>query len=82
MGIWTDRVERVEMLLKAGANSISKFPIMRKFGSKEAKEIEKQAKKAGREFEGTITRLPEVNWKKEIEKIKLEKEMKNSLSEL
>ena len=49
-GIWTDRVDRVGLLLKAGANSISKFPIMKEFGKKSAKEIEKQAEKTGRKF--------------------------------
>jgi biotin synthase-like enzyme len=60
-GIWLNRVEMVSLLLRAGANSISKFPAIRYFGSTEAREIEKQAEDAGRAFRGTLTRFPVVN---------------------
>lgn len=60
-GIWLDRVGSVSLLLKAGANSISKFPAIRYFGSDYAKEIEQQAMVAGRAFRGTLTRLPAVD---------------------
>ncbi|MBW2965860.1 radical SAM protein [Candidatus Woesearchaeota archaeon] len=78
-GIWVDRVDRVAKLLKAGANSISKFPILKKFGSKEAKEIERQAKLAGREFRGTLTKLPEIDWDGEISKLDLAEELKEKI---
>lgn len=67
-GIWVDRVDRVARLLEAGADSISKFPVLKKFGSKEAKEIERQVKRAGREFQGSLSKLPKLNWEKEVEK--------------
>ncbi|MBI2565120.1 radical SAM protein [Candidatus Woesearchaeota archaeon] len=54
-GIWQNKVNHVSVLLQAGANSISKFPVLKKFGSEEAKEIEKQATLAGRTFLGTLT---------------------------
>jgi biotin synthase-like enzyme len=79
MGIWVDRVDRVNELLEAGANSISKFPILKKFGSKEAFEIEKQSKKAGRKFEGTLTKLPEINWDKEVDKLDVALELKEKV---
>jgi biotin synthase-like enzyme len=78
-GIWTDRVDRVGLLLKAGANSISKFPIMKEFGKKSAKEIEKQAEKTGRKFTGTLTTLPKINWDKEIKKLELDKVLKEKI---
>jgi biotin synthase-like enzyme len=78
-GIWVDRVDRVAKLLKAGANSISKFPILRKFGSDEAKEIEEQAKKAGFEFKGTLTKLPEIDWDKEIENLNIDENLKEKV---
>jgi biotin synthase-like enzyme len=68
-GIWLDRVGYVSELLRAGANSISKFPALKAFGSKEAKEIELQAKLAGRKFVGTLTRMPKVDWDEEVEKL-------------
>ncbi|MDP2750899.1 MAG: radical SAM protein [Nanoarchaeota archaeon] len=58
-GIWLDKVENIELLLRAGANSISKFPALRYFNSKYAKEVERQAKNAGREFIGTLTKMPD-----------------------
>jgi biotin synthase-like enzyme len=65
-GIWTDRMERISLLLQAGANSISKFPIVRKFGGPEAKAIEAEAAKAGREFTGTLTKMRDVDWGAEV----------------
>lgn len=60
-GIWLDRVDRVEYLLRCGANSLSKYPALRKFGSRESRIIEEQAKMAGREFLGTMTKVPEFD---------------------
>jgi len=61
-GIWEDRTNYIKTLLEAGATSISKYPALKKFGSESAFEIEKQAKLAGRKFEGTLTKLPEIDW--------------------
>jgi biotin synthase-like enzyme len=60
-GSWVDRLEEISQLLDAGADAITKFPSIKLFNSKFAKEIEKQAKKAGRKFEGTMTKMPEIN---------------------
>lgn len=60
-GIWSDRTERISLLLRAGANSISKFQAIKLFATKPAKDIEAQAKIGGREFLGSLTTLPEVN---------------------
>lgn len=71
-GIWANRTNYVATLLKAGANSISKFPAIRYFGKREAREVEEEAKKAGRKFLGTLTKLPKIDWEKEVEKLRLE----------
>lgn len=68
-GIWTDRIDRVSILLQAGANTISKFPIIRRFNSPEARELEAQVKKAGREIKGTLTQMRTVDWDAEINKL-------------
>jgi biotin synthase-like enzyme len=60
-GIWSDRTERISLLLRAGANSISKFQAIKLFATKPAQEIEQQAKIAGREFLGSLTVLPAVD---------------------
>ena len=80
-GIWLDRVDRVAMLLEAGANSISKFPALKKFGSDEAKEIENQALLAGREFVGTLTELPAVDWDQEVDKLEIDDKIKDKVKQ-
>ncbi len=78
-GIWADRTDRIATLLKAGANSISKFPVLKKFGAKEAYEIEKQAELAGRKFEGTLTKLPNTDWNKEVDELDFDKTLKEQI---
>jgi biotin synthase-like enzyme len=80
-GIWEDRVDRVGLLLKAGANSVSKFPALRKFNSKPAKEIESQAKSAGRKFTGTLTKLPAIDIDKEVDILDLDDILKKKVKE-
>lgn len=60
-GIWSDRIERVSLLLQAGANSISKFQAIKLFATEPAKHIEEQARIASRTFLGTLTQLPDIN---------------------
>lgn len=75
-GIWGDRADRVGLLLKAGANSISKFPALKAFGTEAAKEIERQAELAGFEFKGSLTRLPDIDWDGEVDKLGLDDGLK------
>ncbi len=60
-GIWSDRIERTHVLLRAGANSISKYQAIKLFARQTSADIEKEAKKAGRIFNGTLTKLPELS---------------------
>lgn len=76
-GIWIDKVKNVSLLLKAGANSISKFPAIRYFNTAQAKEIELQAKKAGRKFNGTLTKLPKIN----LDEIDFDSELTEEIKE-
>ena len=80
-GIWKDRVERINYLLKAGANSISKFKALKLFGTATAKAIEEQAKKAGRKFNGTLTELPEVDWNHEVNILDINDKLKEEIRE-
>lgn len=68
-GIWTDRIERVHVLLEAGANTISKFPVIRSFGSPAAHAIETEASLAGRTFTGTLTTILEIDFDAEVAKL-------------
>ncbi len=80
-GIWEDRVDRISYLLKAGANSISKFQAIKLFGTDVAKEIEHQAQIAGRSFKGTLTKLPVIDWESEVETLSLSLELKEKVKE-
>ncbi len=78
-GIWEDRVDRVSLLLRAGANSISKFKAIKLFATSVARGIEQEAAKAGRTFIGSLTKLPEVDWDGEIEKLSFSPELKQKI---
>ncbi|HII72674.1 TPA: radical SAM protein [Candidatus Woesearchaeota archaeon] len=65
VGSWLSHLDELSSLLKAGADSMTKFPSIRLFGSEEAGKIESEAGAAGREFEGTLTdfsRLKAFDW--------------------
>jgi len=73
------RCDEIDIILKAGANAITKFPITKMFNSKEARIIEEKAKIAGRLFTGTLTEIPKVNWNKQIDDLKLDNNLKNEI---
>ena len=60
-GSWVNRLPEISKLLGAGADAITKFPSIKLFNSKFAKEIENQARIAGRKFEGTMTKMPRID---------------------
>ncbi|MBI4440990.1 radical SAM protein [Candidatus Woesearchaeota archaeon] len=68
-GIWKDRIAALPILLKAGANSFSKFPATRLFGTARAHDVEQQVACAGRSFRGTLTKLPVINWEDEVQRL-------------
>ncbi len=78
-GIWQDRIDYVSLLLKAGANSISKFPALKCFNRDAAKELEIQVVLAQRIFKGSLTTMPNLDWEQEIEALKLSKELKKKV---
>ncbi len=75
-GIWKDRVQSLPLLLRAGANSFSKFPATRLFGSHIAEDIEKQVENAGRTFKGTLTKLPTMDWAREVNVLAIDESLK------
>jgi len=78
-GSWVNRLNEISKLLDSGADAITKFPSIKLFNSKFAKKIEKQAKTARREFIGTLTKLPKINWDKEIDKLTLDNMLKEKI---
>lgn len=78
-GVWEDRMERVSLLLQAGANSVSKFRATALFGTSVARQLEDQAQQAGRIFKGTVTKIPEINWEEETGKLPFDPELKRKI---
>lgn len=78
-GIWLDKVKNVSYLLKAGANSISKFPAIKYFNTDYAEEIEEQAEKAERKFKGTLTKFIDFNVDEEVEILNIDNELKQKI---
>lgn len=78
-GSWLTHLNEIHLLLNAGANNITKFPSIRKFNTKYAKIIEKEAKKANRTFKGTLTKIPKINIHKELNQFKLKKQLKEKI---
>lgn len=65
-GPWVNKVDSIGLMLKAGANSITKFPAIKLFNSNHAKIIEEEIQKNNYKLEGTFTKLPIIDTEKEI----------------
>jgi biotin synthase-like enzyme len=80
-GVWEDRLDRTSYLLKSGANSVSNFRATKLFGTQLAYDLENQVKLSGRKFNSNLTKLPDIDWNNEVNKLSLEQEMKNKIKE-
>lgn len=78
-GLTPKRPEYAEMILCAGANAITKFPVVKQFGTEVAKSIEIQAKNAGRKFIGSMTKLPKIDWKEKVTALPFDEELKKRI---
>ena len=76
-GSWITHLNEIHSLLNY-ADAITKFPSIRYFNSKYAKEIEKQVKLANKKFIGTLTNLPDININ-EIDKFDLDENLKKNI---
>jgi len=57
-GSWVDRLEEISALLEAGADNITKFPSIKLFNGKFAKQFEVAVTKAGKKLESQLTGAP------------------------
>ena len=80
-GTTARRYKEAELLFKAGANAITKFPATKLFGTEQAEVVEEGAKKAGRIFQGTLTKLPKINWDREADKVGFDEKLTEQLKE-
>lgn len=78
-GLTPKRVDYVKNILEAGADAITKFPAVKQFNSEKAKLIEKLVKDSGRDFTGSLTKLPDIDWNKEVDKLSLDENLKKQI---
>lgn len=80
-GITPRTIEYVKPVLLAGADAITKFPATKKFGSEDAISFENQVKEAGKEFVGTLTKLPQIDWNAKVDDLDISDELKTEVKE-
>jgi biotin synthase-like enzyme len=68
-GSWLTHLDEISLLLKSGAEGITKFPAIKRFGSKYAKQIEKQVRKAGMALESNLTKKTRLKIPKNLDQI-------------
>lgn len=78
-GLTPKHPDYAELLLKAGANALTKFPVVKKFNSKDSKDIEQMMINAGRTLQGSLTKLPKVDWDYEVNRLNISKELKEKI---
>jgi biotin synthase-like enzyme len=80
-GAWYNKIDYYGRLLKAGANNFTKFPVLKMFGSKYAKDLLKEIKNADRKYVGELIKLPKIEITKEIEKLDVDDSLKNQIKD-
>ncbi|MGV8161760.1 MAG: radical SAM protein [Candidatus Nanoarchaeia archaeon] len=73
------RIPELSLLLRAGANALTKLPATKIFGTTGAEDIHSQVKIANREFSSDLVAMKKVNWTEEIAKLSLSSEMKKKV---
>ncbi len=81
-GAWHDKAEYFSELLKAGATNITKFPVIKYFNSKAAKEVEHQVELADKNFKGSLTKLPDIDWNKTTDNPKILEKIKGYIKQM
>lgn len=81
-GITPRRAQDVKIILEAGANAVTKFSATKLFNSERAYLFEKLAEESGRNFKSLLTKLPNIDWDPEIDKLDVEDEIKQDTKEL
>lgn len=71
-----ERMEDFSLLLKAGANSFSRFMVFTTFATPLATTLENECRKAGRTLRGNFTSLPDVDIEALVQKLPFPDELK------
>jgi hypothetical protein len=54
-GTWIDQLPNIGVVCLAGANGITKYPLLRMFGNRFGRKVEEEIEAAGRRVMGTFT---------------------------
>lgn len=80
-GTWIDNLANIGILIHAGANGITKFPLFKMFGTKYGKRVEEEVKWANRELKGTFTDTSKLGKEKSEINPNLDKYIKRYIKE-
>lgn len=67
-GTWIDQLPNIGLMVLAGANGITKYPLFSMFGNRHGKKVEEEVKFANRRLLGTFTDMDVLTGKKVLEK--------------
>lgn len=67
-GTWIDQLPNIGLMLLAGANGITKYPLFSMFGNRYGKKVEEEVKFANRKLLGTFSDLGVLRGTKKLEK--------------
>ena len=79
-GITPRRVDDVCLLLDAGANAITKFPITKEFNTEKSRKFEEEVKKSGRKLLSKLNGQVKIDFK-EIDGFSFDKKLKEEMKE-
>ncbi|MBD3164833.1 radical SAM protein [Candidatus Woesearchaeota archaeon] len=80
-GSWLTHLGEISLLIKSGADGITKFPSIKKFNSKYARQIEREVRKAGCDFRSRLTKKPDIDMHEELRKTNFSDELKAGVME-
>jgi biotin synthase-like enzyme len=80
-GLTPKTPQYTKTILDAGANAITKFPVLKKFNTSDTKLIEQQIKNANRKLIGSLTKLPKFDIDKDLEEFDFSVELKKTMKE-
>jgi len=78
-GSWLTHLDELHLLLESGSDGITKFPSIKKFNSKYAQQIGSEVKKAGMIFGSNLTKIPDIDWDKEVEDLDINDKTKENI---
>lgn len=67
-GTWIDQLPNIGLMLLAGANGITKYPLFSMFGNRHGKKVEEEVRFANRKLLGTFTDMDVFSGKRAIKK--------------